>query len=201
MTEAFLRPLIWMDYRLALLLLVVLPLVFWMWAIIEKFDAIQRLMGLYWKVASLLAITVYLMIAALPISFITATLARILIVVTLWFWIDINDDIEDMRPWRPLRVGFNTWRWAVTLYCAIGAAFNLLFLRCAFSEKALLLSDKPLCKLWLDAPWGYKNVFHGNSTPGFLGVMGIVGLVIYIAYFAYFLFVKLGRKGRSASGY
>lgn len=200
MTEAVLRPFVWMDYRLALLLTVVLPLVFWIWAMVKQFDAIQRFMGIYWKVASLLAITVYLMIAALPIGFLTATLARLLLLVTLWFWVDINDDVHDMQPWRPLRMGFNAWRWAMTFYCALSAAFSLVFVRCAFLNQASVLGDS-LCRVWIDAPWGYKTIFHRGATPGLLGFLGIVTLVVYGAYFAYFLLVKLGRKGRSASGY
>ncbi len=200
MTEDFLGPLVWMDYRLALLLTVFLPLVLWIWATLKQFDAIQRFMGIYWKVASLLAITVYLMIAALPIGFLTAILARLLLLASLWFWVDVNDDVNDMQPWRPLRMGFNAWRWALTFYCVLGAAFSLLSVRCAFLNKASLLSD-PLCRVWIDAPWGYKEIFHRGATSGLLGFFGILALTAYGAYFAYFLLVKLGRKGRSASGY
>ncbi len=201
MTEAFLRPLVWLDYRLALLFTVLIPLILSIWAFVQRFEAIQRLMVIYWRVSSLLAITVYLMIAALPISFISATIARLLIPVALWFWADLNEDIADMRAWRPLRVALNTWRWAVTFYCGLGTVFSLVFLRCAFVDKAALLNSQPLCKLWLDPPWGFKQMFHGGATPGFLGFVGIVGLVLYVLYFAYFVLVRLGRHGRSAASY
>ena len=200
MTEALLRPLIWMDYRLALLLTVIIPLALLVWSFVQRFEPISTLLGIYWKVASLLAITVYLMIAAFPISFIAAILARVLIPISLWFWVDINDDIADMQPWRPLRVAFNSWRWAITMYCSIGALFSLAFVPCAFSSKAALL-QKATCRVWLDAPWGFREVFHQGSTPGFLGFLGIAGLVFYLACLAYFLFVKLGRTGRSAATY
>ncbi|NJN31530.1 MAG: DUF3177 family protein, partial [Synechococcales cyanobacterium RM1_1_8] len=153
MSEAVLRPLIWLDYRLALIFTVFLPLGLMVWAVMQRMEAIQRLMTLYWKVSSLLAITVYLMIASLPIGFLTAPLAMVLIALTLWFWVDINEDVADMAPWRPLRLAFNAWRWAVTIYCGLGAAFSALFLRCALMSKGAVLGDAT-CPLWLEAPWG-----------------------------------------------
>jgi len=199
MSEAVLRSLIWLDYRLALLFLVLSPLVLLTWAIMQRMEAIQRLMAIYWKVASLLAITVYLMIASLPISFLTGPIALGLIVVSLWFWADINEDIADMAAWRPLRVAFNAWRWAVTVYGGVSGVFSLLFVRCAVTAKAALLSDAA-CPLWLEAPWGYKSMLHANTGVRFLGFLGIVGLVAYVLALAYFVMVKLGRNGRSATG-
>lgn len=199
MSEAALRSLIWLDYRLALLFLVLAPLLIMIWAIMQRMEAIQRLMTIYWKVSSLLAITVYLMIASLPISFLTGPLAMGLIVASLWFWADINEDIADMAAWRPLRVMFNAWRWAITIYGIVGGVFSLLFVRCAVMSKVNLLGDAT-CPLWLEAPWGYKGMFHANTGTGALGFLGIVGLVIYVLMLAYFVIVKLGRTGRSATG-
>jgi hypothetical protein len=199
MSEAVLRPLIWLDYRLALIFLVVLPLGLMLWAVMQRMEAIQRLMAIYWKVSSLLAITVYLMIAALPIGFLTGPLALGLIVVGLWFWVDINEDIADMATWRPLRVAFNAWRWAVTLYGSVAGLLGLLFIRCAVTAKDKMLADGT-CPIWLEAPWGYKQMFHANTGAGFLGFLGIVGLIVYVLVLAYFVMVKLARTGRSAAG-
>jgi len=60
-----------------------------------KAEAIQRLLTIYWRVSSLLAITIYLLIAALPVGFISGLMARILIPISLWFWVDLNEEIED----------------------------------------------------------------------------------------------------------
>jgi len=96
MEQPWFQPLVWMDYRLAVVFTVILPLVLLIWAFAGKSDAIQHLLVIYWRVASLLVITVYLMIGALPISFISALAARILIPVSLWFWVDINEDIDEI---------------------------------------------------------------------------------------------------------
>ncbi|EDZ95411.1 conserved hypothetical protein [Limnospira maxima CS-328] len=75
-----------MDYRLAVIFTIILPLILLIWALVEKLEAITHLLIIYWRVASLLMITLYLMIAAIPIGFICAIASRILIPISLWFW-------------------------------------------------------------------------------------------------------------------
>ena len=77
-SPAVLQSLIWTDYRLAVVFTVLWPLVLLIWALIARAEVLQQLLVIYWKVSSLLAITVYLMIAGLPFSFLTAVMARVL---------------------------------------------------------------------------------------------------------------------------
>ncbi|HIK12206.1 MAG TPA: DUF3177 family protein [Oscillatoriaceae cyanobacterium M33_DOE_052] len=188
-----------MDYRLAVLFAVIVPLVLLVWAFAQKVDAIQRLLIIYWRVASLLGITVYLMIAAVPLSFISAVAARILIPVSLWFWLDLNEEIEDM-PSSPLKLLTTSWRWAISVYMGLGALVQLSSFNCAFTDKLALLQN-PSCRIWLDPPWGYKQMFHPNSTEGFLGFLGLAALLFYVACFSWFVLVRLKRQGRSATGH
>ncbi len=190
---------VWMDYRLAVLFTVIAPLILLFWAFLQKIDAIQRLLVIYWRVSSLLLITLYLMIAAFPISFLTSILARILIPISLWFWVDLNEELEDLQP-SLLKLSFTSWRWAVSVYNGLGALLFIPFLRCAFLDTNGLISDQT-CRIWLDTPWMYKEMFHPNLTPQFLGFFGLSGLVVYLICFGYFVVVKLGRQGRSATGH
>lgn len=191
---ALLQSLVWTDYRLAVLFTVLAPLVLLVWAFVRKADAIQRLLTIYWKVASLLMVTVYLMIGGFSISFITALMARILIPTSLWFWEDLNEEIRE-QPNSVLKFVLVSWRWAVTVYNGIGAIVALIFLPCAFSSTRFSSSD---CQTWLQPPLLYKQYFHADYNNGFLGFFGIVGLVIYMIALGYFVFVRLGRQGRSA---
>ncbi|MBI4784372.1 MAG: DUF3177 family protein [Oscillatoriophycideae cyanobacterium NC_groundwater_1537_Pr4_S-0.65um_50_18] len=195
MTQELLQALVWMDYRLAVLFTVLLPFVLLIWAFVQKADAMQRLLIIYWRVSSLLAITVYLMIGSLPVSFVSGILARILIPVSLWFWVDLNEEIAD-RSSSPLKWIFTSWRWAVSLYCGLGVLASIPFLQCAVSQETFATS---FCQVWLDPPFGYKNFFHAASKPEFLGFLGITGLVIYVLYLGYFVLVRLGKQGRSAA--
>ncbi len=194
MEELWFRPLVWNDYRLAVLFIVIIPLVLLVWAFVQKAESMQRLLMIYWRVASLLAITLYLMIAQYPIAFITGLMARILIPISLWFWIDLNDEIEYQQS-GSLKLVFTSWRWATTFYCILGAIASIPFLGCAFSQNAVKTN---YCNVWFEAPLVFKEFFHNNTKTPFLGVLAIVGLIIYVIYLSYFVLVKLGKQGRSA---
>jgi Protein of unknown function (DUF3177) len=192
--EIWFRPLIWMDYRLAVLFAVVIPLILLAWAFVQKAEAMQRLLIIYWRVSSLLAITIYLFIASFQVGFISGVMARVLIPISLWFWVDLNEEIED-GPESALKLTFNSWRWAISLYCILGVIAQLPSLQCGFSPEALA---QPLCQAWLEPPLVFKEYFHPRTPAGLLGFLGATGLVVYILYLSYFVLFKLGKQGRSA---
>jgi hypothetical protein len=183
-----------MDYRLAVLFLVFLPLILLIWATFKQAEAMQRLLIIYWRVSSLLAITVYLMIGRFPPAFMAGEIARVLIPISLWFWVDLNEEIDDQRR-TPLKLTFTSWRWAVTIYSLVGAVATLPFLQCAFST---ILYATPFCQVWLDPPFEFRNWFHPNTRPEFLGFLAILALGAYLLYLAYFVVFRLGKQGRSA---
>jgi hypothetical protein len=197
-TGPWFQPLVWMDYRLSVLFTISIPLVVLIWAVVAKAEAIVRLSIIYWRVASLLAITVYLMIDAVPVSFVSSAIARALIPACLWFWEDLNEEIAD-RPQSPLKLAFTAWRWAITVYSSLGALAQLPFLSCAFKSQIQVI-DEPFCRVWLDPPWLYKQMFHPTANPQFLGLLGQIGLAIYVIYLSYFVLIRLGKQGRSATG-
>ncbi|HEY9874034.1 MAG TPA: DUF3177 family protein [Candidatus Obscuribacterales bacterium] len=192
--ELWFRPLVWTDYRLALLFTILIPLILLIWAYVQKVEAIQRLLIIYWRVASLVVITLYLMIAAIPVGFVSSFLCRILIPLSLWFWVDVNEEIDDLSP-RPLKLALTAWRWAITIYCILSSLALIPFLPCAFSSEII---KTPFCQVWFEAPWLYKAYFHANSKPQFLGFLGILALIIYGFSLSYFVLIRLGKQGRSA---
>jgi len=195
MSQDLLRSLIWMDYSLAVLFTVLVPLILSIWCFMQRSDVIQRLFVIYWRVSSLLAITVYLMIGGFPFSFLTGFFARLLIPLCLWFWVDLNEELDDMTR-TPLKLAFTSWRWAVSIYNVLGAIAMVPFLKCAFSPESFSSS---FCQLWVEAPLMYREYFHANLRPEFLGfALGIPALIIYVLFLGYFVFVRLGKQGRTA---
>ena len=206
MADLWFQPFIWTDYRLAIVFTVIIPLVLSIWALLKRVDANGRLFIIYWRVASLLLITVYLLAPGWvgenspfeafcgQAGFITALSARILIPISLWFWVDLNDEIKDL-PGSFLKLMVTSWRWAITVYGSIGAMVHVPFLSCAFSQSTL---ESQFCQVWIQPPVGYWSLVHGDATPAFMGFMGLLGLSIYLLYFAYFLFIRLAKQGRSA---
>lgn len=194
MQDELIQSLVWADYRIAVLFTVIIPLILLIWAFVQKVDSMIRLLIIYWRVSSLLAITVYLFIAGWPIGFVSGWLARILIPIALWFWVDVNDDIEDL-PQRPLKLALTSWRWAITLYCILGVLASIPFLSCGFVPSSISTS---FCQVWLEPPLLFKQYFHPGVKAGLLGFLGMTGLVIYVLYLSYFVLIRLGKQGRSA---
>lgn len=120
METVWFRPLVWLDYRLAVFFAVFLPVVILIWSLLTKTESITRLLVIYWRVASLLMITTYLMIPSWPIGFVSAVAAKILIPISLWFWVDLNEEIRDL-PDKGIKIFTTAWRWAVTIYFVVGA--------------------------------------------------------------------------------
>jgi hypothetical protein len=188
------QSLIWLDYRLAVIITVIVPMVLLIWSFRKKTPVAMSLMTIYWRVASLLGITVYLMIGGSSLAFFAAFAARVLIPLSLWFWIDINDEVNDLPP-KPIKLTLTAWRWAITIYSAIGAISLIPFLQCGFSG-GLLKTD--YCQSWFQPPLLYKQYFHNSTDAGTLGGFGIAALVFYAICLGYFLVVRLGKQGRIA---
>jgi hypothetical protein len=195
MSQTLIQSLIWTDYRLAVLFTVILPLVLLIWAFAQKAEAMQKLLLIYWRVASLLAITVYLMIGSHPVAFVSGFCARLLIPASLWFWVDLNDEIHDQFQ-TPLKLTFTSWRWAVSIYSLLGAIAFLPFLPCGFSQNAF---SGEFCQAWLYPPFAFRELFHATTKPQFLGFLGILALIIYTLCLGYFVMFRLSKQGRSAT--
>ncbi|MFL0777628.1 MAG: DUF3177 family protein [Prochlorococcus sp.] len=200
MPELSYLTLVWLIYRLAAVFAVGLPLVLLIWALVRRETSMVRLLTIYWKIASLLAISVLLLTDARPIGYLTAFLAPLLMVVSVWFWVDLNEELADLPPWRPLPFTVRLWRWALT-------GFGLLTSATAFQTLACLKGiEGTNCKAWLVAPQGLHRVvegvfdfiFGGQWTEAVAAFVGYVALVAYVVGLLQWLLVRFPRQGRVA---
>ncbi len=178
--EGWLTAAVWLDYRLAVLLTVILPLILLVWAFLVGLRPLIQLLIVYWRVSSLLAVTVYLMMASLPVSFLTGAMARLLIVICLWFWPEWSRALQQSKSWAARL--FLLWRWSVTVYMGLGILFSGAFVPCAFQG-----SLSAACRAWLAPPLGFREIFHPQVPVEVLGRVGAVGLVAYLLYSVYFV--------------
>ena len=193
MDAPLIRQLVWLDYRLALLFLVFVPFGLLCWSFRNNNEAIKRSLFLYWRVASLVLITIYLAIGSLGVSFISGIIANLLIILALWFWQDLNEDIEASRQkLKPIYLG---WRWAATFYCGFSILWRSLFVNCAFT-KIEQLSDT--CKIWFEPPLSFSTTFHNGVPVENLAFVGAVGGIVYGLYLFSFLAFTLPKTGRIA---
>jgi hypothetical protein len=198
------RTLVWLDYRLAAVFAVGLPLVLLLWAAWKQEQALVRLMGIYWKVASLLLITVLLLTDNKPLGYLLAFLAQLLVVVSVWFWVDLNEELDDLPPWRPLPFAIRAWRWGLSVYGVLGAVLSALALDCVRGGVT-----RPMCRVWLEAPDDlhggaasfFSFVFGGTWTGVIAAFVGYVALVAYGVGLLQWLLVRLPKQGRVAGGF
>jgi hypothetical protein len=199
--ESLYRSLVWLDVRLGVLFAVALPLVLLVWAAMRREGAMLRLLGLYWKVASLHLIALLLLTDGRPLAFPLLVIAPLLVVGVLWFWVDLNEELADLPPWRPLPLSLRIWRWSLSLLSLAGAALAATSLPCLNSGL-----DRGFCTIWLEAPAGlhgvvarvFAFVFGGQWTPGVAAFVGYVALVAYGVGLLQWLLVRLPRLGRVA---
>ncbi len=194
MSPELLRSLVWTDFRLAVLFCVLIPIGLLIWSVLKNAKAITHLLIIYWRVSSLLAITVYLLMAQNPIGFITGFAALILIPLSLWFWLDLNEEIADRRGL--LKLAFNAWRWATTIYCIAAVVVQAPYLKCAGSKTATIAAE---CQAWLEPPRLYQTIFHASTKAEKLGFLAIIALLLYGLYLGYFVIFKFTKQGRIAA--
>jgi hypothetical protein len=198
------RTLVWLDYRLAALFAVGLPLVLLVWAALRREQALVRLLGLYWKVASLLLITVLLLTDNRPLGYLLAPLSQLLVVVAVWFWVDLNEELADLPPWRPLPFVVRAWRWGLSVYGVLGALLSAAALGCLGGGLS-----RPFCRAWLEAPDDlhggvarvFSFVFGGSWTGAIAAFVGYLALVAYGVGLLQLLLVRLPKQGRVAGGF
>ncbi len=201
MPEPLYRSLVWLDVRLGLLFAVGLPLVLLVWTAVRREAALQRLMGLYWKVASLQLIALLLLTDRRALGTALLVLAPLLILAVLWIWVDLNEELADMPAWRGLPLTVRIWRWSLSFYCLLASALAATALPCLGGSL-----QRPLCAVWLEAPTGLHGilaqilgfVFGGTWTPGLAGFVGFAGLAAYGVGMLQWLLMRLPRQGRVA---
>ena len=99
MNELSYRALVWLTYRLAATFALGLPLVLLVWSSVRREASMVRLLSLYWKVASLMGISLLLLTDQRPLGYLTAVVAPLLMLVSVWFWVDLNEELEDLPAW------------------------------------------------------------------------------------------------------
>lgn len=204
MPDPLYRSLVWLDVRLGLLFAVGLPLVLLVWATIRREGALQRLLGLYWKVASLQLIALLLLTARRPLGNVLLVIAPLLILAVLWLWVDLNEELADMPTWRGLPLTVRIWRWSLSFYCLGAAALAASALPCLGGS-----IERPLCAVWLEAPGSLHGVlaqvlgfiFGARWTPAIAGFVGFAGLAGYVVGLFQWLLVRLPRLGRVAGDF
>ena len=145
-------------------------------------------------------ISILLLTGEQKIGYITSFASPILIVTSLWFWIDLNEELEDMPPWRALALTIRIWRWSMTFLGIIYASIGFSSLSCFQSI------ENQSCIPWIEAPQGLHELikgifgflFGGNWTQPLAGFIGYLALIAYLVGLIQWLLIRLPKQGRIA---
>ena len=208
MNDLSYRALIWLTYRLAATFALGVPAVLLIWAAIQREASMLRLLNQYWKVSSLMAIGLLLLTDARPLGYVVILLAPLLMAGSAWFWVDINEELNDLPLWRPLPLTVRLWRWALSGFALINTILVSTALPCLGADLSGGVAAAR-CLQWTEAPLGLHDVvasvfgflFGGQWTETIAAFIGYVALVAYLAGFLQWLLIRLPRYGRVAGGF
>lgn len=203
-SEPWVRSLVWTDFRVAVALFVVAPFALLAASVVARVprtpddrstsaETVLRLMTSYWQASSLLLLTVALNIQEANFGVFCGLAAQFMIVVSLWWWSDLNDELDD----APLSRAFRAWRLPTSVAAAGGVVVQLPFQGCVGAPS---LAGDAFCAPWLEPPKFAAGLVGLEPSPA-LGAVADIGCLLYFAVLSYYATVLLptvGRSGRAA---
>ena len=203
MTDVSYRTLVWLIYRLGATFAFGLPLILFLWSIIKRESSITRLLSIYWKVSSLILISMLLLTGNSSIGYLTSFLSPLIILSSVWFWIDLNEELQELPPKKPLTFILKTWRWSISIFCCLYTYISFKSLDC--------LSNKEIshCQYWREAPLGlnqiirniFNFIFGANWTETLSVFIGYLTLIIYLVGLIQWAITRFPKQGRVAGDF
>ena len=191
---------IWLSFQLSIVFIVGLPLTLLFWALKKRDKAIIKLLTNYWKISILFFISFILFIGKQNNALLVFNLSTLLMTISLWFWTDINSELNEYNLWYPLSITTKIWRWGVTLI-----SINFLVQSLNHSSCINYINSSE-CKEWL-APsenlykfikYIFNFLFGANFSEPIAKFLGLFSLGIYILGLIQWLIIKLPKTGRNS---
>ena len=200
LTEPQFQILIWLSYRIAATFTLGLPLLLLIWAKVSNTSSIDRLLSIYWKVSSLYAINLLFLSGDNQLGQLIAFISPILMVCSVWFWVDLNEEIEEMSFYKPISLTTRIWRWTLSFWGTLNTGLHLFSWRCLNSITG------NYCETWREIPYNslittktiVKFVFDGNWTTAFSTFFAYLALILYLIGLIQWLIMQLPKNGRFA---
>ena len=127
-------------------------------------------------------------------------IAPMLMVSSIWFWLDLNEEIDEMPVYKPIALTTRIWRWTLSFWLLLNTGLHLLSWRCLSSI------NESYCDSWQEIPFNsfmttktiIKFVLDGNWSNGFATFFGYLALILYIIGLLQWLVIQLPKNGRFA---
>ncbi len=200
LTEPQFQLLVWLSYRIAAIFAFGLPLFLLIWAKISNVRSIDRLLSIYWKISSLYAINILFLSGVSQLGQIISLISPVLMVSSIWFWIDLNEEIEEMSIYKPISLTTRIWRWTLSFWGILNTILHILSWKCFNSVAG------DYCSSWREVPYNsflttktiIKFVLGGNWTIGFATFFAYLALIFYLIGLVQWLIIQFPKNGRFA---
>ena len=200
LTEPQFQALVWLSYRIAASFAFGLPLFLLIWAKISNVRSIDRLLSIYWKVSSLYAISLLFLSGENQLGQYISLISPILMVCSIWFWVDLNEEIDEIYVYKPISLTTRIWRWVLSFWGIFTTGLHI------FSWRCLNSINGSFCLSWREIPYNsfittktiIKFILDGNWTTAFATFFAYLALILYLIGFLQWLIIQLPKNGRFA---
>ncbi len=203
MTDLSFTALVWLTYRLGASFGFSLPLILLIWANVKKEFSIVRLLSIYFKISSLIIISILLLTGSRPIGYLTSFISPLLILISVWFWSDLNEELRELSNGKALSFTVKLWRWIISFFSCLYSILTFTSLSCMKEITG------QYCGAWMSAPQRFhlilNNLFNflfgANWTEPIAAFIGYVALIVYLIGILQILLIKIPKQGRIAGGF
>ena len=200
MTEPQFQTLVWLSYRIAATFAFGLPLFLFIWARFSNSTSIDRLLSIYWKVSSLYVINILFLSGDSQLGQFISLVSPILMVTSIWFWVDLNEEIEEMFKFNPISLTTRIWRWTLSLWGILNTGLHI------FSWRCLNSINGNYCDTWREIPYNsfittkiiIKFFLGGNWTTTLATFFAYLALILYLIGIIQWLLIQFPKNGRFA---
>ena len=177
-----------------------IPVTLFFWSIKKRNKAVEKLLSIYWKTSLLFFISLLLFIGKYNYALVVTNISTLLMTISVWFWNDINDELEEYNFSYPLTTTTKVWRWSLTF---ISLNFLIQSLQ---NPICLSLISSAVCEVWLEPSSNLysliKSIFNfffgANFTQPISKFLGLFSLLIYTLGLIQWSIIKLPKNGRNS---
>tara|TARA_B100000965_G_scaffold405938_1_gene442019 strand:- start:666 stop:1043 length:378 start_codon:yes stop_codon:yes gene_type:complete len=117
-----------------------------------------------------------------------------------WFWVDLNEEIDEMFIFKPISLTTRIWRWTLSFWGILNTGLHLLSAGCFNSING------SYCDTWRQIPYNsfittktiIKFVLGGNWTTAFATFFAYLALILYGIGLIQWLIMQFPKNGRFA---
>jgi len=191
---------IWLSFQLSIIFLIGIPVTLSFWSIKKRNKAVIKLLSIYWKVSLLFFISLLLLIGKYNYALLITNIATLLMSVSVWFWNDINDELNEYDFSHYLTTMTKVWRWTVTFISLNFLIQSLQNFNCfsIVNSYACAIWLQPSSNLYISIKNLFNFFFGAKFTQPIAKFLGLFSLLIYILGLIQWSIIKLPKNGRNS---